>query len=265
MANLLDLCEYRESRLERRPSPLFTMTETEATDHAVALIVWLAQVNGAPHNDAETQSLLKKRLPRASLTWETHFKTVPGVGDILMTGPRSSELTVSELSRLAGVASAIHAGFYAAAAVGTEFASEVESINHFGGTVQTRYPAASPAFLRFAASYWSFQIAQRAVEHTAPDRICSHLLTWLDGRIAPLFFPIPLPDGTTGIPVRHRERDQRRFLELFAPPEMDIRGFLKGNPILEADRRAQLRGCGASAILIVAAVAVAAAALVLRS
>lgn len=141
----------------------------------------------------------------------------------------------------------VHKGFYDAAANGVEFVPAAEVASAFGSTVDANFMGtnAGAAFLKFARTYWSFRRIERDARNDDCNTIARHVLYWLDTRIAPLFFP----HGTGAIPVSKRRKDQRQFLELFAPREMDIEGFLAANPILAAEGRGQSRWLGWAVVI----------------
>lgn len=204
-----------------------------ANERAHALVIQLAE-QAEYSVTAESLELLRKELPPGELTWNTHFTEEPGIGDIMITGPQSSSLNARELGQLGVLAAMVHKGFYNAAAKGIEFVLSSEVADRFGRTTDDNYGGtiAGPAFLRFAKTYWSFRVVESSVHDERCSTLACAILTWLDTRIAPLFFPMP-----TAIPANTRRRDQRKFLEMFAPREMDIEDFLRGNPILAASPR----------------------------
>jgi hypothetical protein len=201
-----------------------------ARERANALVVQLAELAVHPMSP-ESIELLSKDVPAGELTWNTHFTEAPGVGDIMIAGPQAASLTTRELGQLGILAAMAHKGFYNAAAKGIEFVSTSDIADRFGRTVDQNYSGtvAGPAFLQFAKTYWSFRVVESGVHDEKCNTIACSILTWLDTRIAPLFFPMP-----TAIPASTRRLDQRRFLEMFAPQEMDIEDFLAHNPILAA-------------------------------
>lgn len=223
------------------------MTQGPATERAVAALLDLSKQAGGSTDLTATAVLLRREIPRSDLVWKTHTTMQPGIGEILIAGPECAKLATGELSALGVLAVTAHRGFYAAAADGREYAADTEVASAFGATVAANYPTTSPAFLRFATTYWSLRVVKRNAEFETRDSVASQVLEWIDAMIAPLFFP-----HGPGVPAARRERDQRRFLEANAPMRMDIDGFLAGSPILAADRQVG-GGCRSAAVLTVVA------------
>jgi hypothetical protein len=233
------------------------MTQGPATERAVAALLDLSKQAGGSTDLTATAELLRREIPRSELVWKTHTTTAPGIGEILIAGPECAKLATGELSALGVLAVTAHRGFYAAAADGREYASDTEVASAFGATVAANYPTASPAFVRFATTYWSLYVVKRnAEEFETRDSVASQVLEWIDAMIVPRFFP-----HGPSVSAKRRERDQRRFLEANAPLRMDIDGFLSGSPVLAADRQAG-RGCRGAAVLTIVALSTAVAAAV---
>lgn len=135
------------------------------------------------------------------------------------------------------VYNALFGGFFACAANGEAFVPEASIRAKYGRSLKENYPEASPAFLKFATTYWTLkEIAlDDAVIHS--KTFLAAFLAGLEQAIAGAFFPTP---GPARIEVQERERGQRALLAEWGPG-IDVEDFITGNPILIRDRLAQHR------------------------
>ncbi len=97
--------------------------------------------------------------------------------------------------------------------------------------MEENYPEASKSFIKFARTYWTFQIHLLEDLTGSSNYLAYSYLASLHAIIASVFFPMP---GPATIPSNKREKDQREVLKDF---DIDIEDFIKGNPILIRDRQ----------------------------
>ena len=131
-------------------------------------------------------------------------------------------------------------GYLHLAASGHAFVPEEQIAERHGRSLQVNYPEATPAFLRFATTYWTYKIwledHGREIEG-AP--IGAALLASIEEQLGPVFFPTP---GPAMIKPEHRAAKQREILAQFEVP-IDVEEFIAGNPILIRDRQRESSGC----------------------
>ena len=119
-----------------------------------------------------------------------------------------------------------------AAVSGYSFVDPVHIKKQLGRTVSQNYPEAGESFLRFANTYWTFQILVYSLEHAQPADVAFGILRDIERIIGALFFPVP---GPIRIDPDRRELDQRKLLQQYAP-EIAIDDFIHRNPILMRDK-----------------------------
>ncbi len=137
------------------------------------------------------------------------------------------------------VYNALYGGFFKCAAEGYAFIPEDSIRATYGRTLKENYPEASPAFLRFATTYWTFKEVALDPALVGSKTFLAAFSAGLEQTIAGAFFPTP---GPVRIPVEQRESGQRAILEEWGGG-IDIEDFMRGNPILIRDRLAQSKGC----------------------
>ncbi len=122
-------------------------------------------------------------------------------------------------------------GYILLAIKGYEFAKVDRIEEKFGSTMEENYPEASESFIKFARTYWTFQIHLLEDLTGSSNYLAYSYLASLHAIIASGFFPMP---GPATIPSNKREKIQREVLKDF---DIDIEDFIKGNPILIRDRQ----------------------------
>lgn len=122
-------------------------------------------------------------------------------------------------------------GYILLAIKGYEFTKVDRIEEKFGSTMEENYPEASESFIKFARTYWTFQIHLLEDLTGSSNYLAYSYLASLHAIIASVFFPMPSP---ATIPSNKREKDQREILKDF---DIDIEDFMKGNPILIRDRQ----------------------------
>ncbi len=125
----------------------------------------------------------------------------------------------------------LYKGYILLAIKGHEFTKVDRIEKKFGSTTEENYPEASESFIKFARTYWTFQIHLLEDLAGLRNRLAYSYLANLHAIIASVFFPMP---GPATIPSNKREKDQREILKDF---DIDIEDFMKGNPILIRDRQ----------------------------
>ena len=122
-------------------------------------------------------------------------------------------------------------GYILLAIKGYEFTKIDRIEEKFGSTMEENYPEASESFIKFARTYWTFQIHLLEDLTGSSNYLAYSYLASLHAIIASGFFPMP---GPATIPSNKREEIQREVLKDF---DIDIEDFIKGNPILIRDRQ----------------------------
>lgn len=122
-------------------------------------------------------------------------------------------------------------GYILLAIKGYEFTKVDRIEEKFGSTMEENYPEASESFIKFARTYWTFQIHLLEDFTGLRNYLAYSYLADLHAIIASGFFPMP---GPATIPSNEREKIQREILKDF---DIDIEDFMKGNPILIRDRQ----------------------------
>ena len=122
-------------------------------------------------------------------------------------------------------------GYILLAIKGYEFTKVDRIEEKFGSTIEENYPKASKPFIKFARTYWTFQVHLLEDLTESSNYLAYSYLASLHAIIASGFFPMP---GPTTIPSNKREEIQREVLKDF---DIDIEDFIKGNPILIRDRQ----------------------------
>lgn len=125
----------------------------------------------------------------------------------------------------------LHRGYMLLAIKGYEFTNIDRVEEKFKLSLEENYPEASEPFIKFAKTYWTFQICLLEDFIELTDHIAYLYLADLHANIASVFFPMP---GPATIPGDEREKTQREILKGF---DIDIEDFIKGNPILIRDRQ----------------------------
>jgi hypothetical protein len=159
-------------------------------------------------------------------------------------------LTAAQDARVHEIADAFQRGFFFSGAKGHVFADPSDIAQHFGLTLERNYPEASPAFLRFAYTYWTLKIIVSS-KMKVGDTLAWNLLAAYESQILrPLFFPT---FGPSVVPPDQREAAQRLMIAKSGAP-VDLDEFMRGNPILIRDRlRSKPSGC---ALVVIAFVAI---------
>jgi len=122
-------------------------------------------------------------------------------------------------------------GYILLAIKGYEFTKVDRVEKKFGSTMEENYPEASKSFIKFARTYWTFQIHLLENFTGLKDFLAYSYLADLHAIIASVFFPM---SGPATIPSNEREKTQREILKDL---DIDIEDFMKGNPILIRDRQ----------------------------
>jgi len=125
----------------------------------------------------------------------------------------------------------LNKGYMLLAIKGHEFTNIDRIEEKFGLSIEENYPEASKSFIKFAKTYWTFQICLLEDFIGLTDYIAYLYLADLHAKIASVFFPTP---GPSTISSSVREKAQREILKDF---DIDIENFIKGNPILIRDRQ----------------------------
>lgn len=144
--------------------------------------------------------------------------------------------------RVAGIYADMMRGFFDCVSEGVLFADLSRIKATFGRTLEENYPEASPAFIKFARTHWTFKLFSSDLERSYTskhDPMLNReslnvfvLLGELEFDISSVFFPTP---GPTKWDPDSREAAQREILSRFAP-KIDIEDFIQHNPILIRDR-----------------------------
>jgi hypothetical protein len=130
-------------------------------------------------------------------------------------------------------------GLFHAAASGVAFLPIDVVENRFHRTLEENYPEASPSFLKFARSYWTFRMLQEQLVEHHPGRVITVAFQRVERDIGSVFFPMPSPMGRPLISARRREKTQRELIRVSGAP-IDVEDFIGGNAILLRDRS---KGC----------------------
>jgi hypothetical protein len=149
------------------------------------------------------------------------------------TPEQFKQMNDEQKKKIGTVALKMIEGYLTLAVKGYKF-TEIDKIKeNFGKTVEKNYPEASKSFIKFAETYWTFNLCLRSfISEKLVNYVAYSLLFDLEHRVASIFFPTP---GPITIPSNERERTQREILKDF---DIDIEDFIKGNPILIRDRKA---------------------------
>jgi hypothetical protein len=149
------------------------------------------------------------------------------------------ELTTHQRNRLVEIIEAAQEGLFGQR--GYAFTPPERIRERFGRTLPQNYPEASPAFLHFATSYWTFKLVALAYDEAYVGTALRTVLETVEQQTASLFFPTP---GPVRIPAAHREQTQRQILSASGAWSVaEIEEFIRGNPILIRDRQAARKGC----------------------
>ncbi len=176
---------------------------------------------------------------------------------VLLSQAAALPLDSGQQTRIDEIANAIFRGFFHCGARGHTFADPEGIPVRFGATLESNYPEASPTFLRFAYSYWTFKLLVTDPELRSTGTVIMEILAEFEDRILrTVFFPTY---GPAVFPPNQREQAQRRLILQTGAP-LDINDFMRGNPVLIRDRqRTRSGGCGL--FLLVVAIGVAMSAL----
>lgn len=209
------------------------------TNAALAAVTELAR-RGRVVIDSNDRNLLTHSCTPDDVLWRGGVREDPDSGQLsFIEAPEVAGLPSTSASRLGQITGAAYIGYYDAATDGLPLVDVAIIPATFGGTVEGNYPEGSSTFLKFARTYWTMKATVQNAEKSDRRALCVHVLKRIDDLVWPLFFPFHGPLFT---PADRRERDQRKFLEAFAP-RIDIADFLRGNPILIRDRaRQKLKG-----------------------
>lgn len=152
---------------------------------------------------------------------------------------------------IAGLYEPLWKGFFLAAAKGQAFLPLTSIKEEFGRSLEENYRGGSQAFLRFAATYWTFKLVHGRLFPKHTNTALCQLLGQLEQDIASVFFPTP---GPVSIPVQKREETQRALIRESGAP-IDITDFISGNPMLRASRSTGCFGVVIAVVVIASAVA----------
>ena len=217
-----------------RPSSVDAMSASEASHPQASILLSLAIRGGWDVRQASEDLRQLAAAAPADASWEmTSDSRV-----VLL----STSLSAPVRDRWCRLATAALRGFFDAGAAGAALSDERRIRERFGATLRENYPEVSPAFLRFATTYWTLKVALEDAAIAGPDaeRSVAHgALAVVELAIGSMFFP----HLGMGIPPDQREADQRRTLEQLAPAHFDVASFMTGNPILLRDR-GQAHGAG---------------------
>src|SRR5437879_4666943 len=80
-------------------------------------------------------------------------------------------------------------GFFKSAARGVPFTSEDGIKRRYGQTLRENYPEGSPAFLRFATSYWTLKLVLTDEPPKWRETLAGYLLANVELTVSGTFFP----------------------------------------------------------------------------
>lgn len=144
----------------------------------------------------------------------------------------TSQVDQSDQPQVEALEEAVNLGFYKCASEGYAFTPVDRFKEKFGHSLEEHYSGGSPAFLRFAASFWTLKLVKDDLWHDSEHRkkLIFGLLSELELNIASVFFPMP---GPRHISAKLREQEMRRLIQV-SGAKIDIDEFISGNPILSS-------------------------------
>lgn len=154
--------------------------------------------------------------------------------DDVLVQKRQAELDAEERERVEAIYDSAWNGFFKCAEAGHSFGSISAIAIRFGCSLEENYPGATPAFLRFATTYWTLRILEGGLSQRS-DIVLWLLLRRLMVDVGCVFFPMP---GPSTIPVAERESAQR---EILTATTIDIEEFMVGNIALRRERERERR------------------------